>query len=115
MKKKYVGKIPVIGIIVIFVGVSTFSSAVEINSEVTPSYGYTEKISIIIGGGIIGHHGNSINISSGNVLVIAYTTEGFYIKSVNQVYIEHFIGYCEQGSFGGGIVIGFALGNIEWN
>jgi hypothetical protein len=101
------------------------TSAVDINTDVNddakdnyetePLDEPIEKISFICGGGSgTGASGQSVNISSGNIFIIAFTTNGSYIKITNQVYIEYFIGFCNHGSFGGISVCGFAFGNIDW-
>ncbi|UCF12236.1 MAG: hypothetical protein JSW06_09365 [Thermoplasmatales archaeon] len=93
-------------------------SAVEINTNVKPLDEYTEKISFIKGR-VIGYNrtGFSINISYGNITIVAYTTNGFYTKNTNHVYIRLFLGFLYSRTGGypvGRYVWGFAIGNIEW-
>jgi hypothetical protein len=101
------------------------SSAVNVNTElddeakdnyeIEPLDEPIEKISFIYGSGKgTGASGQSVNISSGNIFIIAYTTNGFYTKITNQVYIEYFIGFCNHGSFGAITICGIAIGNIDW-
>jgi len=114
----------IIGICIVILLIP-ISSAVNVNTELDdeakenfetePLDEPIEKISFICGsGGGTGASGHSVNISSGNIFIIASTTNGFYIKITNQVYIEYFIGFCNHGSFGGISVCGFAFGNIDW-
>jgi hypothetical protein len=125
MKKINICKIFVVGIIALFIGVGAITSAFEINIDVNEKSrgnsepdrldGYTERFSIVMGKGHgSGNFGSSVNFSSGDIFIIAYTTEGFYSKRTNQIYIEFFIGALTGPSFGWRWIFGVAIGDIDW-
>jgi hypothetical protein len=108
-------KILIASILATFMLMIPITSAFKIISEVEPLDEYTEIISIIIGKGHgSGGFGSSVNLSNGDILIIAYTTEGSYTERTNQIYIEFFLGYIAQPSYGGRRIFGVAIGNIEW-
>jgi hypothetical protein len=85
------------------------------NPETEPLDEYTEIISIIIGKGYgSGTIFSSVNLSRGDIFIIASTTEGSYTKRTNQIYIEFFIGGLTGPSYGGRYIFGIAIGNIDW-
>jgi hypothetical protein len=111
MRKKLLRKILMAGIIVLFIGAGAISSAVEINSDVNEkSMGkkeienfddYNEIISFVMGGGR-GNiwYPNGVNLS-GDITIIALTTNGFIIKQASQVEIKFFLGLKFNSGFGG--------------
>jgi hypothetical protein len=104
----------IIGICIVILLIP-ISSAVDLKTDVKTLDENTELISIIIGKGYgSGGFGGSVNLSRGDIFIIAYTTEGSYTKRTTQIYIEFFIGYLAQPSFGGRRIFGVAIGNIEW-
>jgi hypothetical protein len=114
----------IIGICIVILLIP-ISSAVNVNTDVNdeaienpetePLDEYTEIFSIIIGKGYgSGNIVGSVNLSRGDIFIIAYTTEGSYTKRTNQIYIEFFIGALTQPSFGGRWIFGVAIGNIDW-
>jgi hypothetical protein len=108
-------KILIVSIFATLMVLIPMTSAVDIKTDVKPLDEYTELISIIIGKGYgSGIIGGSVNLSRGDIFIIAYTTEGSYNKRTNQIYIEFFIGGLTQPSFGGRYIFGVAIGNIEW-
>jgi len=88
------------------------------NYEVEPLDEYTEKISYIWGWAL---HLNrtglfGVNLTDGDINIISYTTNGFYNKNTDHVYMNFFIGFYPRG---GGYQVGHrffgvAMGNIEW-
>jgi hypothetical protein len=124
MKKNHIGKNLALGLIVIFIGAGAITSAVDINTDVNkksmdnyefePLDGYFEIISFVMGSGR-GNiwYPNGVNLS-GDITIIALTTNGFIIKQASQVEINFFLGLKFSSGFGGLTIIGYAFGNFNW-
>jgi hypothetical protein len=126
MKNRLYCKFLAVGIIVLFIGVSV-SSAVDVNTEVDeeawenfetePFDEYTERISFVWGSAA---HRNrtglfSVNFTDGEIVIISFTTSGFYGKNVDHVYMDFFIGHYPRGGLPTSYhFIGVAIGNIDW-